>query len=80
MRGERIAAFVVRRADCSDAELKEFVAARTAGYKVPAWIFFAARADLPETATGKIEKKRLRETAISRTGTASDSRRSSPDS
>jgi benzoate-CoA ligase family protein len=41
------------------AELREFVRRRTAGYKVPGRVEFVA--DLPRTATGKIQRFRLRE-------------------
>jgi benzoate-CoA ligase family protein len=40
------------------AELREFVRQRTAGYKVPGRVEFVA--DLPKTATGKIQRFRLR--------------------
>jgi benzoate-CoA ligase family protein len=40
------------------AELREFVRQRTAGYKVPGRVEFVA--DLPRTATGKVQRFRLR--------------------
>jgi acyl-coenzyme A synthetase/AMP-(fatty) acid ligase len=40
------------------AELRELVRQRAAGYKVPTVIEFVA--DLPKTATGKIQRFRLR--------------------
>jgi benzoate-CoA ligase family protein len=40
------------------AELREFVRGRAAGYKVPGLVEFVA--DLPKTATGKIQRFRLR--------------------
>jgi benzoate-CoA ligase len=40
------------------AELRDFVRQRAAGYKVPGVIDFVA--DLPRTATGKIQRFRLR--------------------
>jgi benzoate-CoA ligase len=40
------------------AELREFVRQRAAGYKVPARVEFVA--DLPRTATGKLQRFRLR--------------------
>jgi benzoate-CoA ligase len=40
------------------AELRDFVRGRAAGYKAPAVIEFVA--DLPKTATGKIQRFRLR--------------------
>jgi benzoate-CoA ligase len=41
------------------AELRGFVRERLAGYKVPATIEFVA--ELPKTATGKIQRFRLRD-------------------
>ena len=56
-------AFVVPRAgvepdDGLAAALQEFVKDRLAPFKYPRWIEFAA--DLPKTATGKIQRFRLR--------------------
>ncbi len=56
-------AFVVLKApgDASDAlaaELKAFVKGRLAPYKYPRWIVFAT--ELPKTATGKIQRYKLR--------------------
>lgn len=56
------AAVVLKNAGAaSDAlreELRQFVKAHVAGYKVPRWIEFVP--DLPKTATGKIQRFRLR--------------------
>ena len=54
-------AFVVLRdgADASEAELKDFVKDRLAPYKYPRQIEFVA--ELPKTATGKIQRFKLRE-------------------
>jgi benzoate-CoA ligase len=56
------AAVVLKNAGAaSDAlreELRQFVKAHAAGYKVPRWIEFVP--DLPKTATGKIQRFRLR--------------------
>jgi benzoate-CoA ligase len=43
----------------TDAELKNFVKERLAPYKYPRFIEFVD--DLPKTATGKIQRFRLRE-------------------
>jgi len=56
-------AFVVLKAEHSgspalEAELKAFVKDRIAPYKYPRWIEFVA--DLPKTATGKIQRFKLR--------------------
>ena len=54
-------AFVVLKPgqNASDADLKSFVKDRLAAYKYPRTIEFLA--DLPKTATGKIQRFRLRE-------------------
>ena len=46
-----------------EGELKAFVKQRLAAYKYPRWIVFVA--ELPKTATGKIQRFKLRETAAS---------------
>jgi len=46
-------------AEASEAELKAFVKDRLAPYKYPRQIEFVA--DLPKTATGKIQRFKLRE-------------------
>jgi benzoate-CoA ligase len=61
-------AFVVLKAERQPspalaAELREFVRARAAAFKAPARIEFVA--DLPKTATGKIQRFRLRAPAPS---------------
>jgi benzoate-CoA ligase len=57
----RTKAFVVLRsgATATDAELKAFVKDRLAPYKYPREIEFIA--ELPKTATGKIQRFKLRE-------------------
>ena len=59
-RGERIVAFVVRSAPCTAEELAEHVARQTARFKVPSSVEFLERDQLPQTPTGKVDKKRLR--------------------
>ena len=58
--GEAPHAFVVLRAECSatEAELREFVREQLAHFKCPKTIRFVA--ELPKTATGKIQKYVLR--------------------
>jgi benzoate-CoA ligase len=51
-----------------EVELKAFVKERLAPYKYPRWIVFVD--ELPKTATGKIQRFRLRELASRRTGEA----------
>ena len=46
-------------------ELQQFVRARLAEYKRPRWVEFVE--ELPKTATGKIQRFRLREIASGRT-------------
>jgi benzoate-CoA ligase len=60
-------ACVVRKpgASVDEAELKAFVKERLAAYKYPRVIEFIA--ELPKTATGKIQRFRLRELASART-------------
>ncbi len=55
-------AFVVTRQSDSGAlesELREFLRTRLPGYKIPEWIVFTAA--LPKTATGKIQRFKLRQ-------------------
>ena len=54
-------AYVVLKqgAKATDDELKSYVKEKLAPYKYPRWIEFAA--ELPKTATGKIQRFRLRE-------------------
>ena len=47
-----------------EEELKTFVKARIAPYKYPRWIEFVS--DLPKTATGKIQRYKLRATTTER--------------
>jgi benzoate-CoA ligase family protein len=63
-------AFVVLRqgerdTDALAGELQEFVKARIAPYKYPRWIEFVSQ--LPKTATGKIQRYKLREQAAAPT-------------
>ncbi len=51
-------AFVVLRGEATAAELVAFVKDRLAPYKYPRWIDFVA--ELPKTATGKIQRFKLR--------------------
>jgi acyl-CoA synthetase (AMP-forming)/AMP-acid ligase II len=59
--GERVVAFVsCRLGQAVDAdELIAFVAKRLADYKVPEKVIFLA--DLPKNATGKVDRRALRE-------------------
>ncbi|MBV9087275.1 MAG: benzoate-CoA ligase family protein [Acidobacteriaceae bacterium] len=63
---DRPAAFVVLNSDARPGEhlaqeLQNWVAHRLAGYKKPAWVEFVP--ELPKTATGKVQRYKLREMA-----------------
>ena len=60
---EALAAVIVPRAgmNTSDADLIGFCRERLAAYKVPRHYRFIDRAELPLTATGKLQKNRLAE-------------------
>lgn len=56
--GEKVVACVVRKRDCTEADILEYCRSRLAPYKRPkAVAFFDA---LPETATGKVQKSELK--------------------
>lgn len=56
---EAVAAFVVRKADVTEDELKAHARATLAGYKIPKRITFVD--ELPRNASGKILKRELRQ-------------------
>jgi len=60
--GETPCAFIEARAPIDPAELEAFCRAHLAGFKRPRRFVFQ---DIPKTATGKIQKFLLRETAAS---------------
>jgi fatty-acyl-CoA synthase len=66
--GEQIAAAIVRRRDSSltEEEVREFCRENIARYKVPEYVDFVE--DYPMTASGKIQKYKLREAAVERHG------------
>lgn len=60
--GESVCALVVRRDDsATEGDLLAWCRERLAGYKRPKSILFVNEADLPRTATGKIQHRILRE-------------------
>jgi acyl-CoA synthetase (AMP-forming)/AMP-acid ligase II len=69
-----VAAFVVLRADAAATveELRAFCRAALASYKVPRALFVIEEAEVPRTATGKIEKSALRRAALARAGAATE--------
>jgi 4-hydroxybenzoate-CoA ligase len=58
---EKPRAFVVLKAPVAEPELRDFVKDRIGKWKYPRWIEVVP--DLPKTATGKIQRFKLRETA-----------------
>jgi fatty-acyl-CoA synthase len=66
--GEEIMAWVKRRegASLTEDEVKAFCRGKIAHYKVPRYVKFAD--DFPMTVTGKIQKFKMRETAIAELG------------
>mgnify|MGYP001089914190 CR=1 FL=1 len=70
--GEQVMA-AIRLADgerCSDEEIKDFCRGRIANYKIPHYITFVE--GYPMTASGKVQKFRLREMAIEELGLQAD--------
>ena len=66
--GEELMAWVVLRsgATLSDEELREFCKGRIAHYKIPRYVKFVDA--FPMTVTGKVQKFRMRESAIEELG------------
>ena len=66
--GEELCAFVVARsgASPSEDEIREFCRGRLAHYKVPRYVVFTD--GFPMTVTGKVQKFKMRDDAISRLG------------
>ncbi len=65
-RGEALAAVIVPREDAppSPDELREFCRGQLAAFKMPQHFVFRQRAGLPLTATGKVQKVKLREELV----------------
>lgn len=65
--GETVGAFIIRQpgADLTEADVRDFALSRIARYKAPKHIFFVE--DFPLTASGKIQKFKLREMATEMT-------------
>jgi fatty-acyl-CoA synthase len=55
--GQRLAAYVVKRGEVDESELKEHVRTRLAGYKVPRDVVFLD--ELPRNASGKVMAREL---------------------
>ncbi|MCL6638157.1 MAG: AMP-binding protein [Firmicutes bacterium] len=62
--GEEVVAFIQLKEGMSATagEIKEFCAGKISRFKIPAFVFFVA--EYPTTASGKIQKYRLREQAV----------------
>jgi fatty-acyl-CoA synthase len=71
-RDEVLAAVVVLREGraASADDLRAFCRGQLAAYKVPAHVRFVERGDLPITASGKVQKHRLREAVLAELGAA----------
>jgi fatty-acyl-CoA synthase len=67
-RGENVVAFVVLRPEAAATadDLREFCKQTLASYKVPRHVLLVDEADVPRTATGKVEKVALRRAAARR--------------
>jgi fatty-acyl-CoA synthase len=68
--GEVVGAFVQKFAgsDITESDVQEFTRARLARYKCPKYVFFVDQ--YPQTASGKIQKYKLREMASEELGLA----------
>jgi fatty-acyl-CoA synthase len=66
--GEQVAAAIKMRpeSDLSEEDVKEYCREKIARYKVPEYVDFVE--DYPMTASGKIQKYKLREAAVERYG------------
>jgi len=68
--GEVVGAFIVKFAgsDITEGDVQEFCRARMARYKAPKHVFFVD--EYPQTASGKIQKYKLRDMAAEKLGLA----------
>ncbi len=66
--GEQVAAAIIPNRDASPTagEIRDFCGENIARFKVPAYVDFVE--DYPMTASGKIQKYKLRETAVEKHG------------
>src|SRR2546428_506379 len=76
-RGENVAAFVVAKAAVTEEELLAHCRVRLASYKVPRHLWLRCEGELPEKASGKVDKAALRAEAA-RLLTAGGDRPESP--
>jgi fatty-acyl-CoA synthase len=70
--GEVVGAFVVRSegSDIGEGDIQEYTRARLARYKCPKYVFFVD--EFPMTASGKIQKFKLRDMAKESLGISAD--------
>ncbi len=68
--GEVVGAFIKKfeRSDITESDVQEYTRARLARYKCPKYVFFID--EFPQTASGKIQKYKLRELAAEAIGVA----------
>jgi fatty-acyl-CoA synthase len=66
--GEVVGAFIIRRqgADLTEEDVQDFARSRIAAYKKPKYVFFVDQ--FPLTASGKVQKYKLREMAREQLG------------
>ncbi len=57
--GEVVKAFIIPDGELSEEEIKQFCRERVANFKVPRYVEFVG--EFPMTASGKIQKYKLRE-------------------
>jgi acyl-CoA synthetase (AMP-forming)/AMP-acid ligase II len=63
--GETVAAFVVKRnEDLTTGRVREWVLERLSPHLMPKYFFWIKNEEIPKTASGKIQKFRLREMGI----------------
>ena len=72
--GETGCAWIVRTEGgaVDEADLRDWLALKVAGYKMPRDIWFIAESDLPKTGTGKVQKNRLKEMALAMVATPAE--------
>ncbi|WP_237764092.1 class I adenylate-forming enzyme family protein [Sphingobium sp. AM] len=72
--GETGCAWIVRTEDgaVDEKDLRDWLAPKIAGYKMPRDIWFIAENDLPKTGTGKVQKNRLKEMALAMVATQAE--------
>ncbi|MGK2943797.1 MAG: AMP-binding protein [Desulfuromonadales bacterium] len=71
--GEVVGAFIIRKegADLTEEDVQDFARGRIAAYKKPSHVFFVD--SFPLTASGKVQKYKLREMALERLGLGEES-------